>query len=300
LKEAIEHLAIKLNGIYIDATFGRGGHTQAILDRLNENGRIIAIDKDPVAIATAKQKFADEKRLIIFQDSFANVKQICSDENLIGKVDGILIDLGVSSPQVDDPQRGFSFLHDGPLDMRMDPTKGINAAQWLAKAEANEIASVLKDYGEERFAKRIATAIVQERALEPIKTTKRLAEIISKANPAWEKHKHPATRSFQAIRIFINAELNDLQICLTQCLEILNVSGRLAVISFHSLEDRIVKQFMRQQERGIVLPKGLAIQHFDQQQRLRKIIGPLRPSVEEVKQNPRSRSAILRVEEKIQ
>ena len=227
------------------------------------------------------------------------LKTILEQQNLIGPVDGILLDLGVSSPQLEDPQRGFSFLYEGPLDMRMDPSSGISAAEWLSTAKEEEIAQVLKEYGEERFARRIAAAIVRERSQQAITTTKQLAEIVAKANPRWEKHKNPATRAFQAIRIFINRELIELADVLKDCLNVLTIGGRLLVISFHSLEDRIVKQFLQEQAQGKSLPRDLPIRHADLQLKLRRLSAALKPSAAEIAANPRSRSAILRVAEKI-
>jgi 16S rRNA (cytosine1402-N4)-methyltransferase len=281
LNEVIEQLNIKPDGIYVDATFGRGGHAGAILQRLNVKGRLLVIDKDPLAIAAA-EKLKDD-RVQIRQGSFANLQEWVEQLNLVQQIDGVLLDLGVSSPQLDDAARGFSFLKDGPLDMRMDTSHGIDAATWINTARNEEIAQVLKEYGEERFSYRIANAIERERKIERITTTKRLAEIVAKANPKWEWHKHPATRAFQAIRIYINNELNDLQSALQQSLDVMKIGGRLVVISFHSLEDRIVKNFMRDHNR-----KQLKI--------INKII---RPTADEINNNVRARSAILRVGEKL-
>ncbi|MGE3920502.1 MAG: 16S rRNA (cytosine(1402)-N(4))-methyltransferase RsmH [Gammaproteobacteria bacterium] len=299
LDEVIEHLAIKPNGIYIDATFGRGGHARAILRKLSLDGRLVLIDKDPMAIDIAKKEFLNDARIVIEQSSFAELTKIVDKYNFVGKISGILMDLGVSSPQLDDASRGFSFSLEGPLDMRMDTTKGVTAADWIAQASEKEIANVLFDFGEERFAKRIANAIVKKRAEEVFKTTAQLADVVAKANPKWERHKHPATRSFQAIRIFINSELNDLKTVLPQCIDALEVGGRLAIISFHSLEDRIVKQFFREQIQGPVLSKSLLMVVKPFSPVLAKIAGPVRASAEEVKDNPRARSAVLRVVEKI-
>jgi len=300
LEEAIDALAIKPDGIYLDATFGRGGHSQAILAKLNANGRLLAIDRDPEAAAFAQQKFSNDKRFILFQGAFSQLEQFAKEQNVIGKVNGILMDLGVSSPQLDDPHRGFSFLQDGPLDMRMDTTSGEPVATWLNRAKEADIAQVLFEYGEERFSRRIARAIVRERQVEPIQTTGRLAEIVSTANPAWEKHKHPATRAFQAFRIFINKELAELQTGLEQALTVLAVEGRLAVISFHSLEDRIVKRFIRQQSRDENLPTDLPVVASAMRSRMKNLGRPIKPSAEEVAVNIRARSAILRVAEKLQ
>ena len=293
LAEALDALAIKADGIYLDGTFGRGGHAQEILNRLAEAGRLIAMDKDPEAIQIANQKFGHDKRFSIIHDSFANMRSHIEQENLLGKVDGILLDLGVSSPQLDDATRGFSFLQSGPLDMRMNPEVGSDAAMWIKQASQQDMAEVFKKYGEERFAKRIAKAIVEARAQQPIVTTDRLAEIVKAANPAWEKHKHPATRVFQAIRIFINHELDDLQQGLEQSLDVLATNGRLVVISFHSLEDRIVKRFMRKHTQG-ELPAKLPVTHEQLRTRLAQLSKAIKPSQAELDNNPRARSAILR------
>jgi 16S rRNA (cytosine1402-N4)-methyltransferase len=301
LTEVLEHLAIKPYGFYIDATFGRGGHAREILHKLAGTGFLLAIDKDPDAVAGVPKEMREQPNFKIVHGSFSTVYEIAKAHNVVGKVNGILLDLGVSSPQLDNPEKGFSFLHAGPLDMRMDPTQGISAAEWLAFAKEDEIALVLKEYGEERFAKRIANAIVRERAIEPISSTDRLAKIVKEANPSWERTKHPATRSFQAIRIFINNELNELRDCLTQSMEILATNGRMCVISFHSLEDRIVKRFIRDQSEGLKLPKSLPIKEAQMSKmgrHLRKI-AMVKPTEIEIRENPRARSAILRVAEKI-
>lgn len=290
LEEVIESLDVKPDGFYIDATFGRGGHSQAILARLNEQGSLLVIDKDPQAVAVAKTLLANDTRCTVVQGSFSQLSHLVGNR----KADGLLLDLGVSSPQLDDPNRGFSFLHDGPLDMRMDTTQGLDAATWLAQATVAEIVEVLQSYGEERYAKRIANAIDKMRQQQAIQRTSQLAEIIAKANPRWEHHKHPATRSFQAIRIFINRELDELKIALSMSLEALKIGGRLVVISFHSLEDRIVKRFMQGEARGQQLPKEIPILLEQMQPRLRILGKALRPTTEEIKKNPRARSAILR------
>lgn len=299
LPEVVQGLAIKPDGIYVDATFGRGGHSRAILEHLGPAGLLLAIDKDLDACAYAKKIFAEENRFSIEQGSFARISQFVAERNWQGKINGILLDLGMSSPQLENPARGFSFLRDGPLDMRMDTTQSLDASRWLTEVSEAELSRVLFEYGEEKFARRIAKAIIRERALSPITTTQRFAEIVSAANPAWERHKHPATRSFQALRIFINHELEDLTNALNQCLDILAPGGRLAVISFHSLEDRLVKHFIREQIRGNDLPKHLPIKHSEMQQRLRNIGRAVKPSAAEIEQNPRSRSAVLRIAEKI-
>lgn len=298
LEESINGLAIKEEGIYIDATFGRGGHSQAILARLGAKGRLIALDKDKEAVAYGKHLLKDEPRFVILHETFANLANIARQYDIVGKVDGILLDLGVSSPQLEDTTRGFSFLNEGPLDMRMDSTQKLDACQWINQAGEEEMIKVLREFGEERFSKRIVKAIVENRRLKPIQTTKELAEIIARVVPR-ERKKHPATRTFQAIRIYINQELTELKICLQQCLEVLNAHGRLAVISFHSLEDRIVKQFMRgysqhYEDTGhpLIMPK-----------KIKPLLGKpgrlIKPDQKEVLINPRARSAILRIAEKL-
>lgn len=299
LEASVEALSIDPTGVYLDGTFGRGGHSRLILQRLGERGRLIAIDKDPDAIAFAQQRFAEDTRFQIVRGSFAMLAEVAEKAGVTGQVDGILLDLGVSSPQLDRAERGFSFLQDGPLDMRMDPASGQSAAQWLAGARAKEIADVLKEYGEERHAKRIARAIVAARAEQPIHTTLELAEIVSQANPSWEKGKHPATRSFQAIRIYINRELDELKQCLQQVLDVLAPGGRLAVISFHSLEDRIVKRFMRDQAKGDRFPPKLPVTQAQLQPRLRVVGRAIRADEAEVAANPRARSAVLRLAERL-
>lgn len=308
LHETVDGLALvdgRENGIYIDGTFGRGGHSRLILSKLSENGRLIAIDRDPRAIAEAQT--IQDSRFHIEHNSFSHLPEICEKLGLTGKIDGILLDLGVSSPQLDDAERGFSFMKDGPLDMRMDTTKGLSAAEWLAQVSIDDLAWVLKTFGEERFAKRIATAIVNynrsavEKNEEIINRTLQLAEIISNAVPFKDKHKHPATRSFQAIRIFINSELDELESVLNSAISVLAPQGRLSIISFHSLEDRMVKHFMRKQSKGEDVPKGLPLRE-DQIKRhctLRVIGKAIQASAEEVAANPRSRSAVLRVAEKL-
>jgi 16S rRNA (cytosine1402-N4)-methyltransferase len=300
LEESLEGLAIKPDGIYIDCTFGRGGHSAAILEKLNENGRLLALDKDPEAIKKSKEPpFAGDLRFCIEHDSFAGLERAVQSRGWHGKVNGILLDLGVSSPQLDDPERGFSFMKDGPLDMRMNPEEGVSAATWINEAEQADIARVLKEYGEERFAKRIAGWIVEAREKAPITTTLQLSDIVARANPKWEKKKNPATRSFQGIRIFINRELDDLHQCLDQCLEVLAIGGRLSVISFHSLEDRIVKRFIQKHCKGDELPPGVPIKASDLNQRLKKLGAVISPSEEELEKNYRARSSKLRIAEKL-
>ena len=298
LREAVDALVTTVGGTYVDGTFGRGGHSRALLQRLGGQARLLGVDKDPEAAAVAAELAAQDSRFTFFHGSFALLPEQLQQMG-IGSVDGILLDLGVSSPQLDDSSRGFSFQHDGPLDMRMDTTRGETAAEWLAWASAEEIAVVLKDYGEERFAKRIAGAIVDARAEAPITTTGRLAKIVSEANPRWEKHKNPATRSFQGIRIYINRELNDLVELLAQALTLLQVGGRLVVISFHSLEDRLVKRYMRDMARGDTVPAGVPVLDSALNRRMRLLGKAVRASASEVAANPRARSAIMRVAEKI-
>ncbi len=297
LDEAVAALNIKESGCYIDGTFGRGGHSRLIMQALGSKGHLLAIDKDLAAIESGCSLFANDNRFTIEQGSFAMLRQLTDQHNLTGKVDGILLDLGVSSPQLDTAERGFSFMQDGPLDMRMDTTSGMSAAEWLAQAEERDIAQVLKTYGEERFAKRIARAIVTAREETPIESTGQLAAIIAQANPVKEPGRNPATRSFQAIRIFINRELDDLRDCLEQVLDVLAPGGRLVVISFHSLEDRIVKRFMRDHARGDDFPMGVPVTQDQLQPRLKLLGKAIRPSAAEVRLNPRSRSAVLRVAE---
>lgn len=298
LEEALVSLNIRPSGIYIDATFGRGGHSRAILQQLNEDGRLIAFDQDPEAVAFAKQAFADEPRLTIEHCNFNQVADVVEQYGLTGKIDGVLMDLGVSSPHLDDAERGFSFMRSGPLDMRMDTTQGETAGQWLARVKPADLINVLKRYGEEKFAKRIATAIVDTRAEREITQTGDLADIISNAIPVKEKHKHPATRSFQAIRIYINQELQAIEQGLKGAVSVLAKDGRLSVISFHSLEDRIVKRFMRDISSRPKLPAGLPVMEADIEVPFRLVSKPVVAGTEELSVNPRSRSARLRVLER--
>ena len=298
LKEALESLNIHPSGIYIDATFGRGGHSRAILQQLNEDGLLIAFDQDPEAVAFAKQQFADEPRLKIEHCNFNQVADVVEQYGLIEKIDGVLMDLGVSSPQLDDAERGFSFLRSGPLDMRMDTSQGETARQWLARVKLADLINVLKKYGEEKFARRIATAIIETREQREIKETGDLAEIISNAIPVKEKHKHPATRSFQAIRIHLNEELQAVDQGLKAAIKVLAKGGRLSVISFHSLEDRIVKRFMRDISSRPKLPAGLPVMEADIEVPYRLVGKPVTAGAEELNVNPRARSARLRVLER--
>lgn len=300
LDEAVEALALRADGCYLDGTFGRGGHSRLILSKLGPQGRLLGFDKDPQAIATG-QALAARRPLCRVQRSFAELGAEVAARGLHGKVSGVLLDLGVSSPQLDDPERGFSFLNDGPLDMRMNPDQGISAAEFIATAPVEEIARVFKEYGEERFAGRMARAVVERREKQPFTRTADLAEVLKVANPAWEKGKNPATRAFQGLRIHVNNELGDLEAGLEAALDALEVGGRLAVISFHSLEDRIVKLFMRKLVKGEAdnLPRNLPVQHKVFEPKI-KLIGKAQFASEaELKANPRSRSAVMRVAEKL-
>ena len=303
LDEALESLNIRPSGIYIDATFGRGGHSRAILQQLDDKGRLIAFDQDPEAVAYGRERFADEPRLTIEHCNFNQVADVVEQYGLTGKIDGVLMDLGVSSPQLDDAERGFSFLRSGPLDMRMDTSRGETARQWLARVKLADLINVLKRYGEEKFAKRIATAIVETREQREIEDTGDLAEIISNAIPVKAKftnarHKHPATRSFQAIRIFINEELQAVEQGLKGAASVLAKGGRLSVISFHSLEDRIVKRFMRDISSRPKLPAGLPVMEADIEVPYRLVGKPVVAGEVELEANPRARSARLRVLER--
>ncbi|ERH28048.1 S-adenosyl-methyltransferase MraW [Aggregatibacter sp. oral taxon 458 str. W10330] len=305
LHETVEGLALKENGIYIDGTFGRGGHSRLILSKLADNGKLIAIDRDPKAVAEAKK--IQDPRFHIEHNTFSEILPICEKLGLAGKIDGILLDLGVSSPQLDDAARGFSFMKDGPLDMRMDNSQGLSAAEWLQQVSEQDLAWVLKTFGEERFAKKIAKAIVDynksavQNGGECLTRTLQLAELIAQTVPFKDKHKHPATRSFQAIRIFINAELDELEKVLASALAVLAPGGRLSIISFHSLEDRMVKHFMRKQSQGEAIPKGLPLREdqIQRNQRLKVIGKAMMPSEDEIAQNPRARSAVLRIAERL-
>lgn len=303
LHEALQHLAIQPNGIYIDGTFGRGGHASAILAQLGPDGRLLAFDKDPAAVAAAKvSSLSADMRFSIVHGSYTLMRQVAEQRDWLGKVNGILLDLGVSSPQLDEAQRGFSFLRDGPLDMRMDTTQTLTAAHWVNHATQQELRQAFFTYGEERYATRIAAAICTARTQTPITTTQQLANIIAQAHPRWEHHKHPATRVFQAIRIVINRELEELPAALEQCLDVLSCGGRLAVISFHSLEDRIVTNFIRTHATTAQLPKGLALTQaaIAMHLRIKRINKAIRPNNMELTSNPRARSATLRIMEKIQ
>lgn len=296
LDEAVLALDIKPAGVYVDGTYGRGGHAERILACLGDSGHLIVIDKDPEAIADARKKYQEDSRVSVWQGSFKNFPAALEATGIVSGIDGLLLDLGVSSPQIDDAQRGFSFMREGKLDMRMNPGVGESAAQWLQQSSEKEIADVLWRYGEERFARRIARAIKLKCAEKPLETTLELAEVIAGAIPKKrEQGKHPATRSFQAIRIKINQELEDVEECLQYAVDFLLPNGRLVVISFHSLEDRVVKHFMRDVSRAPRLPKGLPVPDSDIQARMRLIGKAIKASPDEVSRNPRSRSAIMRV-----
>jgi 16S rRNA (cytosine1402-N4)-methyltransferase len=294
-QEAIEALNVRADGIYVDGTFGRGGHTRLILERLGPQGRLIAMDRDPQAAAAAAQ--IDDPRLTFVHTNFASLSRALDDAGAAA-VNGMLFDLGVSSPQLDEPERGFSFRHDGPLDMRMDPTQGMSAADWLAGAEEQQIRGVIHDYGEERFAKQIAAAIVDARRREPIVRTRQLAELVAQAVRTREPGQDPATRTFQALRIHVNRELEEVSVMLPQAVARLAPQGRLAVISFHSLEDRIVKRFLQSAARP-EMPRRLPLKASEMPQPMLKLLGrATRASSEETTRNPRARSATLRVAER--
>ncbi len=308
LSQVLSALNLRSDGIYVDCTFGRGGHTEAILNRLGTVGGVLAFDQDPEAVQAAQALCVADNRFSIVHSDFAQLALHVERRGWLGKVNGVLLDLGVSSPQLDTPARGFSFMRDGPLDMRMNPNSTetetetetvtvVGVGKWLSKATTFEIADVLKTYGEERHARRLARAIVAAREQTELKTTRQLADIIAAAHPAWEKDKHPATRCFQALRIFINRELEQLRQVLPQVLEVLAPGGRLVVISFHSLEDRIVKRFIRDCVRGDDFPPGVPVTAKALHPTLRTIGKPVKPSAAEVAANPRARSAIMRVAE---
>lgn len=298
LKESLDGLNIKPDGFYIDGTFGRGGHSRAILERLGPNGHLLAIDQDPEAIAYANEHIKDP-RFEIQYGSFENIKAYCEARGLVGKIDGLLLDLGVSSPQLDDAERGFSFMREGPLDMRMNPEVGLSAKEWLEQVDEKTLKLVLQNYGEERFSGRIARVIKEECAKGTLNTTLDLAELVKKASPKVDKNKHPATRTFQAIRIAVNRELDVLKNVLEASMEVLAPEGRLSVISFHSLEDRIAKVFIRDQSKIKDLFPDSPILIEVVEPILRRVGKPIFPSKEECQVNPRSRSAVLRVAEKI-
>ncbi len=296
LNEVVEALNINPDGVYLDCTFGRGGHSKEILSRLNANGRILAIDQDTEAVTYGKAKFLEDKRITILQKNFSELSDVAKEHNCIGSVNGILFDLGVSSPQLDDPQRGFSFMHDGPLDMRMRRNVGLSAADWLQSVSMPELEKVLREYGQERYAKKIARTIVETRNVSRISTTNELAEIVKHVVGRSREHKHPATRTFQAIRIYINKELEVLSAALECCAQLLVATGRLLVITFHSLEDQIVKNLLRNTPNSS-LPRRLPIIDESKPQFVR-VCKPIRPSSYEIENNPRARSSKLYVLER--
>ena len=300
LAEVLTGLSIKPDGVYVDGTFGRGGHAGAILAVLGPEGRLLAMDRDPEAVQSAERQFGADPRFEIEQGTFTMLSRVVAQRQLQGRVNGLLLDLGVASPQLDDASRGFSFSADGPLDMRMDPSSGISAAEWLETASENDIGHVLKTYGEERFSRRIARAIVGVRHTAPLRTTRQLAELIAAAVPVREKNKHPATRSFQAIRIYLNNELDEITAVLDQVPGMLAPHGRMVIISFHSLEDRIVKRFIRDAYRGEQPPPELPLAGMDFVPRMRPVGKAIRAGEVEVNHNPRARSAVLRVAERLQ
>ena len=297
LEEAVDGLKVRGDGCYVDCTFGRGGHSRQILTRLGKRGRLLALDRDPQAVAAGGE--IDDRRFRILHGRFGRLAALAKEAGVTA-ADGILLDLGMSSPQLDDPVRGFSFRFDAPLDMRMDPGAGITAAEWLARAPEREIREVIRTYGEERFAKSIAAAIVAARARGPVGTTRQLAALVAKAVPTREPSQDPATRTFQALRIHLNQELEELSLALPQCVELLAPGGRLVVISFHSLEDRIVKRFLRDHARADRLPPRLPLRARELPQPPLKLVGrPIRPPAAEIAANPRARSAVMRLAEKL-
>tara|TARA_B100000749_G_scaffold230264_2_gene186732 strand:- start:2241 stop:3164 length:924 start_codon:yes stop_codon:yes gene_type:complete len=298
VKEVVEALNIRPDGTYVDATFGRGGHTRAILECLGPAGRVLAIDRDPDACRYGHEVFANEPRMLLVQARFSDLAAIIEREGLRQRITGMVFDLGVSSPQLDHASRGFSFQKQGPLDMRMDFSTGETVADWLSAVEEAELVRVLRELGEERYAKRIARAVVGARGHVPLTTTTELAALISQCVPTAEPGKHPATRTFQALRIKVNGELDELDVILSQIESLLSVNGRLVVISFHSLEDRRVKHFFRRCARGDRYPPDLPITRDQIRPTLRLVGKLLRPTREEVDLNPRARSAVMRVAER--
>jgi len=299
MQEAIDALSIRKDGTYVDATFGRGGHSRLLLEQLGAEGRLIVFDKDPEAIEVATEMQQSDSRIEIVHAAFGEIETQLSSLGSAAGIDGILFDLGVSSPQLDNADRGFSFLREGPLDMRMNPEVGQSAEQWINSADEVEIADVLYQFGEERHSRRMARRVILERAEKRISTTAELAEIIKEANPSWERDKHPATRAFQGIRIFINDELGELERGLAQALKVLKLGGRLVVISFHSLEDRIVKKFIALQASGDNFPRDLPVSQEMLNPKLKSVGKRIKATAAEVERNPRARSAVMRVAEKI-
>ena len=298
LDEVIQALDIKPDAVTVDATYGRGGHAEAVMKRLGGSGRLLLLDRDPQAAADARRRFGADARVSVEQARFSRLAAVCERHGLSGRVNAVLFDLGVSSPQLEDGARGFSFRQPGPLDMRMDPGEGPSAADWINQAEESELLRVIREYGEERYARRIARAIVRARARSPIDDTRVLAEIVAGAVPARERKKDPATRTFQAIRLHVNRELDELDEVLPQAVHVLAPGGRLAVISFHSLEDRRVKHFLRAEARGPEVPRGMPAPPVPFRPQLRLLGRAIRPTPEEVRRNPRARSAVLRVAER--
>ena len=298
LNEAVDALAVREDGIYVDGTFGRGGHSRLILSRLGSQGRLIVFDKDPQAIEAAQKLAEQDGRVTVVHDGFSSF-QTTLDKLGIEEIDGALFDLGISSPQIDDGARGFSFRFDAPLDMRMDPTRGMSAAEWIATASEQDLHEVIKNYGEERFSRQIARAIVAQREESPIDTTRKLAQLVAQNVRTRERGQGPATRTFQAVRIFINRELEEVEAVLPQVMSRLKQGGRLAVIAFHSLEDRIVKQFVKKYSQHPPLPRWAAVKEADLPLPPLKAVGKaIKPGVEETASNPRARSAVLRVAER--
>jgi 16S rRNA (cytosine1402-N4)-methyltransferase len=298
LHETVDAVA-GAEGVYVDGTFGRGGHSRLLLSKISAGSTLVVFDKDPRAIEAAQALAAEDSRVVVVQKGFAELADVLHEKGLSGSVQGILLDLGVSSPQLDDASRGFSFRADGPLDMRMNPDAGVSAAQWIATVRESDLADVLYKFGDEHYSRRIAKAIIKEREAASIESTVQLAEIIKKAHPKWDHKKHPATKSFQAIRIFINGELDELDQVLDSSVSVLAPGGKLAVISFHSLEDRAVKQFIRLQSKGPELPPGLPVMEQDIKREMKAIGKAIKASKGEVEVNVRSRSAVLRVAEKL-
>ena len=299
LGEAINALAIRDNGIYVDATAGAGGHCAAVLDQLGTNGRLLAIDRDPAAVEGVRNRFVEDSRVEVFHSPFSNIAEVVASQGLVGQVSGILVDLGVSSMQLDQPERGFSFMRDGDLDMRMDSDHGIKLTQWLSTVDEPLLTRVLREYGEERHARRIATAILEQHQLQPLQTTAELAALVAKAMPRHDHKKHPATRTFQALRIALNDELGELQRFLMQVIDLLAEGGRLVVLSFHSLEDRIVKRFIQHHSKVTdELPLDLPVIDVERTAPLMRVRVGKKPTRQEVSTNPRSRSVIMRVAER--
>lgn len=296
---AVAALNIQRDGIYVDATFGRGGHSREILAELGPDGKLLAMDQDPEAIAAAVEIQQHDSRLQVTHSAFSHMVEMVEAQGYGGRVNGILFDLGVSSPQLDKAERGFSFMRDGPLDMRMNPGKGLSAGQWINIAKEKDIADVLYKFGEERHSRRMARRIVEFRKDNLIYTTNQLAELVKEAHPAWERDKHPATRAFQAIRIHVNKEFDELEAGLRQALDLLAIGGRLVVISFHSLEDRIVKKFIAMQTKGDNFPRDLPVRQAQLAPKLRSIGKAIKPASDEIERNPRARSAVMRIAEKI-